>query len=335
MNKLIKKLNIDETFTKPIKKPKNAYHKTDNYIIHKQDRNFQADLLFLPTTKEGFKYLLVVVDMWSLEFDIEPLKTKQTKEVKKAFQTIFGRKYLNVPWQIRTDGGTEFKGVVAEFLRSLEVHQTFGHPYRHQNLAKVEALNKSLGRLFNGYMNHKEEQTGKPYREWTDVIQIVREDFNKIRKRKDEETTPSPDIDVLAKPKFQAGQLVHRKLDYPQNALGHKQSTPFFRVGDYRWEKHPRKIVRVIPYGRESQPFRYALEDITETSYNEWELMPSKVKKGGTRFVVDRIVKKKTNRDGTFYLIRWKGYTKKHNSWEPREQLMEDVPTLVEEFDAR
>jgi len=48
----------------------------------------QADLLFLPED-EGYKYLLVVVDIATRLCDAEPLKSKESKVVAKAIQRIF------------------------------------------------------------------------------------------------------------------------------------------------------------------------------------------------------------------------------------------------------
>ena len=50
-------------------------------------------------------------------------------------------------------------------------------------MAPVERLNRDLGRLFNGYMNKIEKKTNKVYREWTDIIDSVREKLNIFRKR--------------------------------------------------------------------------------------------------------------------------------------------------------
>ena len=75
MDSIIKKLGIDERYSKPVKKPKKFTAVKQN-IPMKEDMNFMADLLFLPKTKEGYRYLLVVVDLASNDFDIEPLKTK-------------------------------------------------------------------------------------------------------------------------------------------------------------------------------------------------------------------------------------------------------------------
>lgn len=51
MDNLLKKLNINETYTKTLKKVKNFNAVKDNIPL-KQDYNFMADLLMLPTTKK-------------------------------------------------------------------------------------------------------------------------------------------------------------------------------------------------------------------------------------------------------------------------------------------
>jgi hypothetical protein len=52
-----------------------------------------ADLLELPETKKGFKYLLVVVDLATDEFDIEPMTNNKSLTVVDAMKRIFKRKY--------------------------------------------------------------------------------------------------------------------------------------------------------------------------------------------------------------------------------------------------
>ena len=61
MNNILKTLGISEEFTKSCKKQK-VFNKIKSNIPMREDYNFMADLLFLPTTKEGYKFLLVVVE---------------------------------------------------------------------------------------------------------------------------------------------------------------------------------------------------------------------------------------------------------------------------------
>ena len=161
MKALLQKYKIDESFTKVRKEPK-IYNHIKNNIPLLEDYNFMADLLLLPETKKKDKYLLVVVDLASDEFDIEPMKNKSSDDTLQAFKKILKRKYLKIPeGSIRTDNGSEFKGDFDKWLVDNQVFHKYGLPNRHKQLANVESLNKQLGRVFNGYMNFKEEETGK------------------------------------------------------------------------------------------------------------------------------------------------------------------------------
>ena len=113
-----------------------------------------ADLLQLPKTSKGYTHLLVVVDLASSEFDIEPLKSTTAEATLDAMLKMFKRKYVKKPYaSIRTDGGSEFKGVFHKWLYDNSILHKTASPYRHKQMANVEALNKQLARLFNGYMN--------------------------------------------------------------------------------------------------------------------------------------------------------------------------------------
>eukprot|EP00924_Labyrinthula_sp_SR-Ha-C_P007793 snap_masked-scaffold_28-processed-gene-3.30-mRNA-1 protein AED:1.00 eAED:1.00 QI:0/-1/0/0/-1/1/1/0/180 len=48
--------------------------------------------------------------------------------------------------------------------------------------------------------------------------------------------------------------------------------------------------------------------------------------------VVERILDLKVNMNGYFALIRWLGFTKRDDLWEPLETLAEDVSNLVREY---
>ena len=92
---VLNKLDIDEKFTT---KPKQSKQKNKfiNSIVAEKDWNYMADLLHLPTTKYGFKYLLVITDLATRNFDFEPMKTTKSLETVKAFEKIIKRKYLSL-----------------------------------------------------------------------------------------------------------------------------------------------------------------------------------------------------------------------------------------------
>ena len=115
MDKLLQKLNINEKFTKPIRNIK--YDKVKENTYSKGGYNFMADLLHLPTTKYRYSYLFVIVDLWSDAFDIEPIRYKTPEDCLKALKKILTRPFItDIKASIRTDSGTEFKGVFHKWL---------------------------------------------------------------------------------------------------------------------------------------------------------------------------------------------------------------------------
>jgi hypothetical protein len=356
MNKLLDELGINEDLTK--RRNKKSIDKDQNSVLnnipHEKHYNYMADLLHLPETNQGYKYLLVIVDLYSKEFDIEPMKTTDSKEALEAMLKIFKRKYIKQPEaSIRTDGGAEFKDAFDKWLYNHSILHKTGNAYRHQQLGTVESLNKELARLFNGYMNQKEIQTKKTYKEWTDVLDIVRTGLNDFRKKnvkkqveqaiKKEKVNPYSSkiedypafnpINKIVKdkqgnetilydiPKFKVGDMVHYKLDYPENALGKKQPTANFRVGDYKFSNIPLKIKRVV-YFTDKPYYRYILETKPNVSYSSNQLL--KAKDQTEVFEVKQVIGKKKIKNIIYYLIWFKNYSKKEATWEKQSNLLED-----------
>ena len=112
----------------------------------------QADLLFLPHDKvrrKTYKYALTVVDNASRYKEAEPLTSKDSNEVAKAFQAIYRRSPLTWPSMLQVDPGREFMGSVT---KEMEKHKTYirrGRAEIHRDQAIVERFNRTLAeRLF-------------------------------------------------------------------------------------------------------------------------------------------------------------------------------------------
>ena len=331
MDALRQKLNISKLqreLTGNIHKPKFFDNVKENTLLVK-NYNFMADLLFLPTTKQGFKYCFVIVDLATDEFDIEPLKNKTPSDVMKAMNTINKRGIIKLQKEhgqsLRTDSGTEFQGVFHKYLYDNSILHRIGQPNRHIQMANVERLNGTLGWLFNDYMNSKELETGDIYREWTDIIKIVRTDVNNIRRKKlpaDIYKYHYPEWNgELVKPKYKIGDLVYVVLETPQDTMGNKLSGGF-RNGDYKWTREPHKITKVFYY--HGRPYyRYAVNTFDGVSYQEAELKPATGHKNEL-FKVKQIIGRKVEKKIVYYLVWWKGYKKNESTWESEKNLIED-----------
>lgn len=271
MKAILQKLGAYDELTIPLKKETKFTHVIDNVPL-KEDYNFMADLLFLPSDKRGNKYCLSMVDLATNEIDFEPLKNKRPETVLKGMEKIFKRGILKKPYaSLATDAGSEFKGVFHKWLYDEDIYHKVGVPERHKQMSTVENLNKQLGILFNAYMNKKEKETGKVNKQWTEIIDFVRTELNAHRKRDLNKIQQNEEFDFKKKQKFNVGDLVFYKSEIPLNALGKKQTTKNFRVGDYRYYPEPKRIKQVFYYTGDV-PHRYQLEGLTNVSYTENEL---------------------------------------------------------------
>lgn len=325
MNDILKELGVNEKYSKPIK-IKKQFSKVKDNIPLKADYNFMADLLELPETKKGFKYLLVVVDLATDEFDIEPITNNKSLTVVDAMKRMFNRRYIKKPYaSIRTDGGAEFKDAFDKYCYENSILHKVGVAGRHQQTANVERLNRELGRLIMGYLNSVEEKELKTYKEWVEIVPKVRTMLNDFRKKPEGDpfTDIYPTADLTVQPKYKIHDVVYRMSEKPLDALGRKQPTQNFRMGDYRWERIPRKIVKVLRYAGKV-PIRYILENLPNVAYAEYELMPADEKEA--LYIVESVKAKRTIGGVKQLLIKWKGYKK--TEWQDYNQIKAQIPNI-------
>jgi len=301
MQEIKDKLHIDTTYTKLYRKKTGTTetnHVKDNIFLQK-GFNYQADILHLPTDLFGYSKLLIVLDLADDSFDIEKMKDSEAPDLTlTAYKRMLSRKIISIPKaSMTTDGASSFKSVFDDFLFDNGVHHKTTRAGRHRQMQNIDNLCRELGSLFNGAMNAQEIKTGKTSKAWTKHIDLVRIELNKFRRKKlpDDITTfdypifdPTKEeptqtlknyvIDMkklgvsnsdkkfkLIKQKYKVGDLVNILLSEPEDALGKKQSTKNFRVGDTRLSREKYRVVSVI-YFAGNPPYRYILEALENAS---------------------------------------------------------------------
>ena len=134
--------------------PTLRYIPRPKFDVPKPNAVHQAGLLFLPHDKpprsrKVYKYALTVDDVASRYKEAEPLTSKDSAEVAKAFQSIYKRGPLTWPWVLQVDPLREFMGNVT---KEMENHKTCirrGRAEIHRDQAIVERFNRTLAeRLF-------------------------------------------------------------------------------------------------------------------------------------------------------------------------------------------
>lgn len=157
------------------------------YTLHKQlNRKFQrqpmiafapgeqlqldlADMSLLSKYNNQYKFLLVVICVFSRRVDVLPLKTKTPSEVTRAFKDILTRDILWGPHDAKIlrdgcetrlvyhDSGTEFKGDFQKFLKQLGIKQVFS--VGDGKAAIAERVIKTLKQKLYKWLSYKNTYT--------------------------------------------------------------------------------------------------------------------------------------------------------------------------------
>ena len=117
----------------------NSVHQADLFLPHDK----------LPRGRKVYKYALTVVDIASRYKEAEPLTSKDSAEVAKAFQSIYRRSPLTWPQMLQVDPGREFMGSVTKVMEGHKTYIRRGRTEIHRDQAIVERFNRTLAeRLF-------------------------------------------------------------------------------------------------------------------------------------------------------------------------------------------
>ena len=332
---------VDQLFKK-VKKDKGINApKFSNY-----PKNFihQADILYLPNDN-GYKYLLVVVDIGSRLTDAEPLKNRTSSNTVQAFEKIYKRKILELPKKIEFDNGSEFKGETKKWFEDKNIVVKYKKPYRHRQQAIVERRNQIIGKELFKRMTEEELQTGQESKQWKNEIKEILKNMNgkqkkiKIKKPSNDYQCSGDACTIIPQ-----GTQVRVALDHPVNVFNGKKLSGKFRDSDIRYEIRPKTVTHTIL--QPNQPPLYIVNDDHNQAYTKNQLMIVKdnekqpeekkirpIKKIDKMEVynVEKLLSRKKIKNKIMFEVKWVGF--KNPTWEPRSNLIKDVKNMVLEFE--
>lgn len=287
------------------------------YTLHKQvrrrfqrnkvlvttiDEQFQADLVDLSNISEfndGYKFLLVVIDVFSRFCWIRPLKNKSSASIIKAFTSIFesGRKC----YVLQTDKGSEFLN--RQFKRFLKENDVRHFSTESDVKASmVERLNRTIKTKMWRYFTHR-----NTYR-YIDVLQKFVHSYNHSYHRSIRRTPASVNENSVKS----VWQTLHR------GSTSNNKSNKF-KVGDKvrvskakfkfekgylpNWSEELFTVVKVL----KRKPYVYKIEDLNnqliDGIFYENELQKVTTSNDDV-YRIEKIIERK----GKKVLVRWKGY---------------------------
>lgn len=289
-------------YAKELHKPIKKKFQRIRVITFKPNEIWGADLADMAKYKDGdFRYILVVIDIYSRYAWGFPLKTKKGDEVAKAFGKI--KKKPDFLW---VDKGSEFYNEkVKEVLKGTTIYSTESG----MKSAFTERLNRTLkNKMFEMF-------TEKQSREWVGMLPELLKDYNNTVHRS---TGKTPyEVYVGGEKPEQKFKTIKRKL-------------PKFKKGDYvriskvrgvfdkgyeaGWTEEVFKIVKV----NKTKPPTYDLEDLKgeeiKGKFYEEEMQKTDLQDFA---LVEKVLEKKGNK----VLVKYVGYGEKFNEWISKNQL--------------
>lgn len=298
---------IKREVVEELHKPARVNFVRRHVIIKGLDELFQADLVeMIPYARINrcFKYILVVIDVFSKFLWTRAIKNKTGRDVSAAMKDIFN-KSNRIPKNVQTDLGKEFYN--KDFKRLMEKHNINHYSsFSNKKASIVERVNRTLKNAM-----WKQFSIQGTYK-WLNLLPKLTESYNETKHR----TIKMKPRDVnRSKEKLLLGTVYnHIKM----------AGIAKFKVGDFvRISKHRSAFVKgytpnwsneifTIDQVKLTNPATYILKDhsgqLIQGGFYEHELQ--KVKYSDV-YLVENILKRKGNQ----LYVKWLGLNNSHNSW--------------------
>lgn len=302
-----------------LNKPIVQNYPTRSVIVHRRDEQWQADLLdcnYYKAENDGYRYILVVVDVFSKYAWFFKLKKKEPAEVVEAFKKIFqsGRK----PWKLQTDDGNEFKG---SFLTLLEREGVEKFSSKSQFKASVV---ESLNRTLRNYLARLYTVTGKF--NWTQHLEDLNHNYNH---------TPHATIGMTP---VEASRKENEEivLDRLRGIWNSVEKGPIrFKVGDYvrfsnipgvfsKTDKTPKWLYEVFTVSEvlPTYPVSYRIKDSSgeefDSIFYNQELTKSGPPNPDKPLKIDKILAREKRNGEDWIKVRYQGLGAKYDDWIPK-----------------
>ena len=305
-----------DTYT--LHKPMRRHFKRNRVIVGGIDQQWQmdlADMQSMQTFNDGYRYLLVCIDVFSKYEWVVPLKDKTGPTLVEAFKVITasGRK----PEKIMTDQGTEFLNKHFRALMKEEDIELY-NTYNETKASIVERLIRTLKTKMWRYF------TAKKTMRYVDMLPDMVHSYNHSVHR----SIKTKPVDVTAE---NEKKVWHTLYDHDTV----KNVKYKFKIGDQvriskmkltfekgylpNFSKEIFTISKQIP----CDPPVYKLKDLDgeELKGTFYEKELQKIIKEDDVYEIEKILKKRGRGNNVHYLVKWLGYPNKFNSWVPASEL--------------
>ena len=301
-------------------KPVKYRFKRNRIVTTGLDYMWDADLADVGNLKEhndGYSYLLIVIDVFSRYLWVQPVKTKNQKDMKEAFKVIFSNT-TRKPARLRTDKGKEFISKhVQEYLKSLKIKSFTTKNETKANYA--ERVIRTLKTLLYRYFHHKQTYY------YLDVLQDLVNNYN---------SRPHSSLNSLSPKQInkQNEAIVWKKMYI--NTAKRITKRPFtIKIGDkvrishlkYTFQrdyqqKWTEEFFIVYQRLRRGSKNLYKIKDTLDEEidgyFYENELQKI-FKEDDPILRIEKVIRRRKNQ----VLVKWMGWPSKFNSWVAQDSI--------------
>ena len=267
-----------------------------------------VDLTSLANYNDSYRYLLTRIDVFSRVADAIPLKNKTGKTITEAFEKLTREKRPNY---IQSDKGTEFLNHSFQTFLTDKNIKFYTSENEDIKCALVERWHRTLKSRMWRYFTHRSTLR------YVDVLKDLVSSYNNTR-HSAIKTSPLR-VTIHNEDKIRRRLYKPKKLPLKwRYKVGETvrilQGKRAFKKGYLpNWTEEIFTIDALYP----SDPTTYILRDYNgeriKGKFYEAEIQ--KIDKRNDTFTVDRVLKTRRRSGKTEYLVSWRGYPEKFNSW--------------------
>lgn len=304
-----KYLQGENTYT--LHKPVRRQFSRNRVMVSGINQNWQADLVdmrHLADENDGYHYLLTCIDIFSKYAWVVPLLKKTGQAIVAAFKIIFRD---HTPLKLSSDSGGEFvNNTFQSYLKSQNV--LFFATSNETKASVVERFNRTFKTKMYKYFTFKNTHR------YIDVLDDLIYSYNHTYHR----SIKTKPVDVTKENEKEIWNTLY------ENSIKIKKVLYKFEIGDtVRISKT--KLTFEKGYEKNwSEELFYVIERIARTPpvYRIKDLMDEEIKgtfyaeelqkvKKSNHFPIEKILRKRKKNNKIEYLVKFKGYPEKFNSW--------------------
>ena len=296
-----------------IHKPIVRKFKENRVIVNGKDEQWQADLVDVQRisgSNDGYKHILTCIDVLSKYAWAIPLKNKSGTSLVNAFKQIFesGRK----PEKLQTDKGSEFTNkVFQKFLKDNNIH--FFVTYNETKAQIAERFNRTLKTKMWRYFSFA--NTARYIDILDDLVEGYNNSFHRSIKMKPVNVTVL-NAQTVWKTLYKKEKIspIRYKFNVGDTVRISRFKRTFTKGYLPNWTEEVFTIVNRLP--RKPPVYRIKEYDSSLIIGTFYEKELQKVTfKDTDLFRIEDIIETEGSGRNKKYLIKWRGWPAKYNSW--------------------